>query len=58
MACLTIPDQNKRIENAEALHAFLEPFEIWYEQFRCDLGWLRDEFEVRRLRHGVLRPAP
>lgn len=36
MARLTIPDEDRRIEDAEEIRAFLKPFGIWYEQWSSE----------------------
>ena len=36
MARLTIPDEDRRIEDPEEIRAFLKPFGIWYEQWSSE----------------------
>ncbi|MCP4189538.1 MAG: cupin domain-containing protein [Planctomycetaceae bacterium] len=33
MARITVPDEDRRIENVEEIRSFLEPFGIWYEKW-------------------------
>jgi len=36
MAVVNIPDQDRRIEDAKEISAFLKPFNIWYEHWGVD----------------------
>ena len=33
MALVTVPDENRRIDNADEIREFLEPFGLWYENW-------------------------
>jgi 1,2-dihydroxy-3-keto-5-methylthiopentene dioxygenase len=36
MAVVLVPDENRRIEGAEAIGAFLKPFGIWHERWQLE----------------------
>lgn len=36
MACLSIPDQDKTITDADKIREFLKPFGIWYDKWEVD----------------------
>lgn len=44
MAVVTVPDENRKIEDADSIREFLAPFGIWYEQW--DLGSQRVDPEA------------
>ena len=33
MACVSIPEENRELTNADEIREFLEPFGIWYEKW-------------------------
>ena len=35
MACVSIPEENRELTNADEIREFLEPFGIWYEKWDC-----------------------
>lgn len=38
MACLTIPDEKRRLNDPAEISAFLKPFGIWYERWNVERG--------------------